>query len=185
LEAELLDEFRWRALPHTQVTLGTNLWEWLALAQHCGLPTRFLDWTTNPLAALWFAVRKPPDSSRPGLVWMFLPKEEHRVAPGAPESPFEIKLTKVFRPTHVTPRIIVQSGWFTVHRWIPKDNRFIALESNTRYQDHLLRIEVPPTSFAFIREQLSQMDIHSASMFPDLDGLAAHVEWLNILDKDE
>src|SRR5229473_2825883 len=42
LEAELLDEFRWRALPHTQVTLGTNLWEWLALAQHCGLPTRLL-----------------------------------------------------------------------------------------------------------------------------------------------
>ena len=55
MEWELLREFRrhcWRY----ESGRDYKYWDWIVLAQHYGLPTRLLDWTTNPYIAAYYAV---------------------------------------------------------------------------------------------------------------------------------
>jgi hypothetical protein len=183
-EREMLEHFRSRAVPFLNV-IPENDWEWLALAQHHGMATRLLDWTQNPLAALWFAVHAPAHRSRDGNVVFFEVSAADRHVSYDALSPFAIQRTYVVRPRHIAPRITRQAGWFTVHHTTGRKSSFSALDDDEAFRNRLKRVRVPREYFADIRSTLDRCGVNRASLMPDLSGLAMHLEWLHSRLKDE
>jgi hypothetical protein len=185
-ERDMFEDFRRQALPHLQFQFQPQTrWDWLALAQHHGMATRLLDWTGNPVAALWFAVRRPNENGNPGVVWAFETKPRDFVTDEESESPFEIDRTLVFRPRHITRRIIAQAGWFTLHKYLKDRKRFVQLDKHAIYKHRLSKIVVPADAFAAVRRELDRWGFNGANLYGDLDGLCEHIEWQHSLLADE
>ena len=68
-EAGMYEEFIRRYPDHSKS--HKNIFEWLTLMQHYGLPTRLLDWTTNLLVALYFCCRE--NKNEDGAIFAFNP----------------------------------------------------------------------------------------------------------------
>ena len=182
-ERHLVERFKAQCLPHLQRELRDE-WDVLALAQHHGLATRLLDWTSNPLVALWFAVREPAMGHAPGSVHIFVADDDD-FADKASGEPYGVPRTLFFRPSHLTQRIVVQDGWFSVHKYNTRTRRFSTLEKVKAYQTRVGSIVIPNDLFPRLRAELAQVGITYASMFPGLDGLSSHLNWQVSLLPDE
>jgi type I restriction enzyme M protein len=100
VERRMFERFKREAVLHAYVRPQTD-WEWLCLAQHHGLPTRLLDWTVNPLVALYFAVWEDGPETVDRAVFMF--DGEHVDIDKT--SPFEVDEVRLIDLPQVSPRI--------------------------------------------------------------------------------
>ncbi|WP_455154037.1 FRG domain-containing protein [Cupriavidus campinensis] len=159
----------WRRQAVAYVTARPqNDWEWLAVAQHHGLATRLLDWSSNPLVASYFAVRE----ALPGDAVVYAAKFKSAVPPEEKGSPKEFRELAVFRTHRIADRITNQGGMFTIH---PDPTSPIRSDSTG-----VLGLEVIRIAEAFrpkLRAQLSYYGFNDATLFPGLDGVSSHINW--------
>lgn len=157
-------------------------WRWLFYAQHHRLKTMLLDWTSNPLVALYFAVentlsRSGNSKNTYGAIWALHVKNEEKFK-WENDLKMEPKKTEewlLIRPPVVTHRIARQSGLFTFH----PISHFKSPESFCCNDDdkEIIKIRIVQQKDKSnpsddIRRKLGFMNIHHASLFPHPDGVA-------------
>lgn len=188
-EKIILEEFKRGITPLSELKPENN-WDLLALAQHHGLPTRLLDWSSNALVALWFAVEQPakynPEKKEheDGVVWILqAEKNDFRKATNE-KDPLSNEVTKIFRSSIISRRISAQAGIFTVHK-INEGDRVIKFETHRRFKDKLEKLVIPANRFPVLRKQLNALGINNSTIFPDIDGLCKHLQWKYMNYQDE
>ena len=195
LENHLLRNF----IKYAQLDERPNtVWNWLALAQHHGLPSRLLDWTYSPLVALHFATSDFENFDEDGAIWAinyvdtknYLPEQLSKIIESEGSHIFTAemmertvsslkqlrKLKKApfavfFEPPSLDNRIINQYAVFS----LMSDPSITIDQWILNKEVANFKIIIPSELKWEIRDKLDQSNINERMLFPGLQGLA---KWL-------
>lgn len=185
VEGRITREFKRRQGSFSGINCD-NDWELLCIAQHHGMPTRLLDWTTNALAALWFSVNKSKKGNGSSFVYIYCPKDSDflDLEYSQNNGPYDIHNTMFFKPLVNNARVQAQSGFFSVHS-CHDEYGFLDFKKHSNLSGELIQIKIPNSYRWVIRYDLDRCGVNELSLFPDLDGLSGYLEWLYTCVDDE
>lgn len=196
LEHHLLRNFRKYA--HENASPGQSIWNWLAVAQHHGLPTRLLDFTYSPYVALHFATTDFIHYDQDAAIWCVNYVKSNDYIPDILRDAIREEGSNVFTPEVLEPvcKSLKELGSFQKDDFVlfleppSLDARIVhqyalfsmmsspkAVLSNwlTNHPDLYFRIIIPAELKWEVRDKLDQVNITERVLFPGLAGLS---QWL-------
>ncbi|WP_426059318.1 FRG domain-containing protein [Hymenobacter sp. B1770] len=197
LEEQIMTRFSQQSIPFQTREL-TGDWEPLFYMQHFGVPTRLLDWTENPLVALFFALTGAIADNNPedAVVWVvnpvmwnkhlmtqmrgdriFSPGEEalKGFVPHTPTTPFrkaDRNTIPVFmNGTYNSPRIVAQRGGFSIFGTDVIAMEDVFVNNVALPNDCLVKLVIPLACVEALLISITSLGITDSVIYPDMEGL--------------
>lgn len=195
IERPMLRSFKKYAEPGS--VPADNIWVHLAIAQHHGLPTRVLDWTTIPRVAAHFATAEGEHYQTDGVIWCLEVGVARELLPNRLRSRlneeyawlFSVEMLDFipslaaldqldedpfllfFEPPSITGRLVNQGAILSA-----MPGAGLRLSDFLRHHPDLFRRVIIPSALKWeVRDKLDQDNMTERILFPGLDGLS---RWL-------